>query len=159
MNDVIVGIDLGTTNSLIGVVEAGFPILLADENGSRLTPSAVYFPTDGSAPVVGTVALRRRVTEPGRSIVSVKRLMGKRRGELNLRVGYDVVAGADDRLRVKVDDRLLLPEEISALILTRLKAIAEFRLEHPVHRAVITVPAYFNDAQRQATKRAGELAG
>ena len=158
-DDVIVGIDLGTTNSLIGVVEAGFPILLADENGFRLTPSAVYFPTDGTEPVVGAVALRRRVTEPNRTVVSVKRLMGKRRGELNLSVGYDVVAAEDDRLRVKLDERLLLPEEISAIILRRLKAIAEFRLERPVSRAVITVPAYFNDAQRQATKRAGELAG
>ncbi len=158
-DDVIVGIDLGTTNSLIGVVEAGFPILLADEQGARLTPSAVYFPPDGSAPSVGAAALRRRVTEPSRTLTSVKRLMGKRRGELNLALGYDVVTTGDDWLRAKVDDRLLLPEEVSALILGRLKEIAEFRLEHPVRRAVITVPAYFNDAQRQATKRAGERAG
>ncbi len=158
-DDTIVGIDLGTTNSLIGVVEAGFPILLADENGSRLTPSVVYFPSDGGEPEVGAAALRRRVTEPARTIVSVKRLMGKRRGELNLSVGYPVVAAADDRLRIKLDEQLLLPEEVSAIILRRLKAIAEYRLERPVHRAVITVPAYFNDAQRQATKRAGELAG
>jgi molecular chaperone DnaK len=158
-DDTIVGIDLGTTNSLIGVVEAGFPILLADEQGARLTPSAVYFPSDGGEPDVGAAALRRRVTEPARTIVSVKRLMGKRRGELNLSVGYPVVAAEDDRLRVKVDGQLLLPEEVSAIILRRLKSIAEYRLERAVHRAVITVPAYFNDAQRQATKRAGELAG
>lgn len=159
MTDDIAGIDLGTTNSLIGVVDAGFPILLADEQGSRLTPSVVYFPRDGGDPVVGAAALRRRATEPKRTVVSVKRLMGRRTGEMDHSTGYDVVSTADSMLRVKMDEQLLRPEEISAVILRRLKEIAEARLERPVHRAVITVPAYFNDAQRNATKLAGEMAG
>lgn len=159
MTEDIAGIDLGTTNSLIGVVDAGFPILLADGQGSRLTSSAVYFPSDGSAPLVGAAALRRRGTESKRTIVSVKRLMGKRRGELEHSLGYDVVSEADGNLRVLVDGKSHLPEEVSAIILKHLKSIAEERLERPVSKAVITVPAYFNDAQRQATKRAGELAG
>jgi molecular chaperone DnaK len=156
--DVIVGIDLGTTNSLIGVVEAGFPILLADQTGARLTPSAVFLPSEGDA-IVGAAALRRRALEPARTITSVKRLMGRRRGDGDLPTDVNIVSGSDGNLRVQVDQRAYLPEEISALIVRQLKAIAETRLEHPVHRAVITVPAYFNDAQRNATKRAGELAG
>ena len=159
MTDDIAGIDLGTTNSLIGVVDAGFPILLADDQGSRLTPSVVYFPKDGTAPVVGAAALRRRATEPKRTVVSVKRLMGRRKGEMDHSTGYEIVSTADSMLRVKMDDHLLKPEEISAVILKRLKEIAETRLERTLHRAVITVPAYFNDAQRNATKLAGELAG
>ncbi len=134
----ICGIDLGTTNSLVGVIEAGFPILLADETGSRLTPSAVHFPADGGEPVVGAAALRRRALEPERTVTSVKRLMGE---------------------RVGVGPENLAPEQVSALILQRLRAVAERAQGEPVTRAVITVPAYFNDAQRQATKRAGELAG
>lgn len=159
MTDDIAGIDLGTTNSLIGVVDAGFPILLADEQGSRLTPSVVYFPRDGSEPVVGAAALRRRATEPKRTVVSVKRLMGRRKGEMDHSTGYEIVSTADSMVRVKMDEQLLKPEEISAVILRRLKEIAEARLERPLHRAVITVPAYFNDAQRNATKLAGEMAG
>lgn len=155
----IVGIDLGTTNSLIGAVEAGFPLLLANEDGQRLVPSAVYFPPDGSAPLVGAAALRRRALEAERTVVSVKRLMGCRRGEWDHSAGYKVAADRDGQLQVQMGDKMLLPEEVSALILSELKRIAELRLERPVHRAVITVPAYFNDAQRQATKRAGELAG
>ena len=90
MNEPIAGIDLGTTNSLIGVVEAGFPILLADEQGSRLTPSAVYFPKDGTAPVIGSAALRRRATDPGRTIVSVKALMGRRRGDVDIHPAFPI---------------------------------------------------------------------
>jgi molecular chaperone DnaK len=132
----IVGIDLGTTNSLIGAMDAGFPILCADENGRRLTPSAVAFPgSDPAEPVVGWPALEREG-----AITSIKRLMGT--GE-----------------RVSAAGRAWTPEEISALILRGLKATAERALEQPVEAAVITVPAYFNDAQRAATKRAGELAG
>lgn len=154
----IVGIDLGTTNSLIGIVEAGFPILLADENGSRLTPSAVYFPAAGE-PEVGAGALRRALTQPDRTVVSVKRLIGRRPGELDHTPGYPTIKDSQGGISVKIDGCVYSPVEISALILRRLKAVAERALERPVHRAVITVPAYFNDAQRTATRRAGELAG
>ncbi|RYD36722.1 MAG: molecular chaperone DnaK [Verrucomicrobiaceae bacterium] len=157
----IAGIDLGTTQSLIGVVEAGFPILLADESGSRLTPSAVYFGPDGAEPVVGRNALRRRLAEPSRTVVSIKRLIGRRAGESaeSDEMPYPVRPGADGRLGVPMDGRQWSPVEISAEILRHLKAVAERALERPVTRAVITVPAYFNDAQRQATRQAGVLAG
>jgi molecular chaperone DnaK len=133
----IVGIDLGTTHSAIGVVDSGFPILLADEEGKRIMPSVVWFGTDGSVEV-GRKAQRRRLTDAGRVISSVKRWMGK-----------DVVLDAVGKS----------PEEVSAEILKELKRIAEWRIGAEVTKAVITVPAYFNDAQRAATKRAGELAG
>jgi molecular chaperone DnaK len=135
----ICGIDLGTTNSLLGVVEAGFPILLADESGSRLTPSAVYFPAEEAAELlIGVPALRQRALHPDRTVTSVKRLMGQ---------------------PARVGPRHLRPEEVSALILSQLKQIGEAAMGQPLNRAVITVPAYFNDSQRAATKRAGELAG
>jgi len=156
--DDIVGIDLGTTNSLIGVVEAGFPILLADETGARLTPSAVYFPADGE-PEAGAAALRRRVMQPERVVTSVKRLIGRRPGEMDHAPAYETVCDARGGVSVKIGDRELSPVEISTIILRRLKAVAERALERPVTRAVITVPAYFNDAQRTATRQAGELAG
>ncbi|HEX2749529.1 MAG TPA: Hsp70 family protein [Verrucomicrobiales bacterium] len=155
----IVGIDLGTTNSLIGIVEAGFPILLADAGGSRMTPSAVYFPPDGGEPEVGAAAKRRSLTSPERTVVSVKRLIGRRPGELDHTPEYATVRDSRGGLSVRIDDRLLSPVEISAMILRHLKAVAERALERPVSRAVITVPAYFNDAQRTATRQAGELAG
>jgi molecular chaperone DnaK len=155
----IVGIDLGTTNSLIGIVEAGFPILLADAEGSRLTPSAVYFPPGGGEPEVGAAARRRSLTSPDRTVVSVKRLIGRRPGELDHIPDYATVRDARGELSVRVDERILSPVEISAMILRHLKGVAERALERPVSRAVITVPAYFNDAQRTATRRAGELAG
>ncbi|MEY2491602.1 MAG: molecular chaperone DnaK [Verrucomicrobiota bacterium] len=155
----IVGIDLGTTNSLIGVMESGFPILLADENGERLTPSVVHFPQVGE-PVVGRAALRARAVAPRRTVYSVKRLMGVRVDQLpDEKVDYEIVAGENRWARICIQERKFSPEEISALILGKLKADAEKVLGHPVDRAVITVPAYFNDAQRNATKRAGELAG
>jgi molecular chaperone DnaK len=141
MNE-IVGIDLGTTNSLIGVMDAGFPILLADKNGARLTPSVVHFPSEGE-PLVGQPATRMRSVKPEQTIYSIKRFMG---------LGGKAV-------RVPTHDRAYSPEEISALILGKLKGDAEAALGHEIGRAVITVPAYFNDAQRNATKRAGELAG
>jgi molecular chaperone DnaK len=146
MNE-IVGIDLGTTNSLIGVMDAGFPILLADKNGERLVPSVVHFPKHGE-PIVGREATRMRVLDPRRTIYSVKRLMGLRRAELQ-----PALAEVDYSLGERT------PEEISAFILRKLKDNAERALGREVSHTVITVPAYFNDTQRNATKRAGELAG
>ena len=161
MTDDIVGIDLGTTNSLIGVMEAGFPILLADANGARLTPSVVHFPEAGN-PLVGAAASRMRALQPRTTVYSVKRLIGLRGDDLlreELPADYEVARQTGRPLRVRVRDRQYAPEEISALILRKLKRDAEAALERPVSRAVITVPAYFNDAQRNATKAAGESAG
>jgi molecular chaperone DnaK len=142
----ILGIDLGTTNSLVGVVDSGFPILLADEHGSRSTPSAVGIAEDGTI-TVGAVALRQRALFPTRTITSVKRLIGRRPGEGGWAPPY------------ALSDLKTSPVEVSAEILKHLKAVAERALEQSVSQAVITVPAYFNDAQRNATKRAGEHAG
>lgn len=144
--DFILGIDLGTTNSLVGAVDSGFPILLADAEGSRLTPSAVYVGLDGTL-TVGAAALRRRALEPERVVTSVKRLIGHRPGEAGWTPPYDLAALG------------LTPVEVSAAILSHLKDVAERALEQPVRRAVITVPAFFNDAQRAATREAGERAG
>jgi molecular chaperone DnaK len=149
----IVGIDLGTTNSLIGAMDAGFPVLFADAEGRRLTPSAVYF-TESGEPVVGWNALTIHREE---SILSIKRFMGRRVGEVP--ASPLVVGSSGEAVKIKTGARTVAPEEISALILSQLKATAERALGHPVDRAVITIPAYFNDAQRSATKRAGELAG
>jgi molecular chaperone DnaK len=154
----IVGIDLGTTNSLIGVMDSGFPILIADRDGSRLTPSVVYFPETGD-PVIGAPADRMRALFPERTIYSVKRLIGRRPGESEKEEFPFAVKSHAGRTSVEVGDQLLKPEEVSSLVLKKLKADAELSLGNPVDRAVITVPAYFNDLQRQATKRAGELAG
>jgi len=161
MTDDIVGIDLGTTNSLIGVMEAGFPILLADANGARLTPSVVHFPEAGD-PLIGAAASRMRALQPGTTVYSIKRLIGLRGDDISPEespADYEVVRQTGRPLRVRVRDREYSPEEISALILRKLKRDAEAALERPVARAVITVPAYFNDAQRNATKAAGESAG
>lgn len=146
MSDFILGIDLGTTNSLVGVVDSGFPILLADADGSRLTPSAVHVAGDGTL-TVGAAALRRRVLEPGRTVTSVKRLIGHRPGEAGWQPPYDLKALG------------LTPVAVSAAILRHLKTVAERAVEQEVTRAVITVPAFFNDAQRMATREAGEQAG
>jgi molecular chaperone DnaK len=154
----IVGIDLGTTNSLIGVMDSGFPILIADRDGSRLTPSVVYLPETGD-PVVGTPADRMRALFPERTVYSVKRLIGRRQGESEKDEFPFAVKSQGGRTIVEIGERSLKPEEISSLVLKKLKADAEASLGNPVGRAVITVPAYFNDLQRQATKRAGELAG
>lgn len=161
MNEDIVGIDLGTTNSLIGVMEAGFPILLADANGARLTPSVVHFPETGE-PLVGAAASRMRAVAPRATVYSAKRLIGRRGDEWATEetpAEYAVVRQAGQTLRIQVRGRAYAPEEISALILGKLKRDAEAALERSVTRAVITVPAYFNDAQRNATKAAGEAAG
>ncbi len=144
--DFILGIDLGTTNSLVGVVDSGFPILLADAEGSRSTPSAVHYGRDGTV-VVGAAALRQRVLDPARTVTSVKRLIGRREGEGDWRPPYDLRALGTTAV------------EVSAAILKHLRTVAETAMETTITRAVITVPAFFNDAQRNATKRAGELAG
>jgi molecular chaperone DnaK len=160
MND-IVGIDLGTTNSLIGIIDAGFPVLLADENGERLTPSVVHFSKSGETSV-GQAAARMRVLDPKSTVYSVKRLIGLRAGDLgreDVDLGYEVAGKKGQPLRIRIGAHEHSPEEISALILQKLKRDAERALGRAVSRAVITVPAYFNDAQRNATKRAGELAG
>ncbi len=156
----IVGIDLGTTNSLLGVMDSGFPILIADADGERLTPSVVHYPKDGE-PLVGRAAQRMKTLAAAETITSVKRFMGRRGGELDddPDTAYEVIGPNNVPVRFKIRDELVSPEQVSASILAKLKADAERSLEHPVERAVITVPAYFNDAQRHATKTAGELAG
>jgi molecular chaperone DnaK len=154
----IVGIDLGTSNSLIGAMDAGFPVLIADAEGQRLTPSVVHFPAQGE-PSVGRVALRQRAVDPRGTVYSVKRFIGRRVGEEIDDVSYALVGATGDAVRVRVGERDVAPEEVSALVLRKLRADAERALGAEVTRAVITVPAYFNDAQRAATKRAGELAG
>ncbi len=154
----IVGIDLGTTNSLIGIMDAGFPILLADEKGLRLTPSVVYFPEAGE-PIVGNAADRMRVLEPSRTIYSVKRLIGRRTGEMEKESFTYPVISRDGQTIIDVQGTSYRPEEVSSIILQKLKRDAEQALGRPIDRAVITVPAYFNDLQRQSTKKAGELAG
>lgn len=154
MSELILGIDLGTTNSAVGVVDSGFPILLADEDGKRITPSAVWIGRDGSVEV-GAKALRRRSAEPGRVITSVKRLMGRRVEEVDEDFSIEVERGGDGMPRVLGKTA----EQVSAEILNELKRVAEWRMGTTISKAVITVPAYFNDAQRVATKKAGELAG
>jgi len=158
----MVGIDLGTTNSLVAVVEAGIPMVLADADGRRLTPSLVHYPAAGAAPMVGEPARRIRVLKPSETVSSVKRFIGRRAGEVlseERMVPYALTGQGDTPLGIEIHGRRFSPEEISASILAKLKLEAEATLGEPVTRAVITVPAYFNDAQRQATKRAGELAG
>jgi molecular chaperone DnaK len=158
----IVGIDLGTTNSAVAIVDSGIPLLLPDREGRRLTPSVVYFPGGESQPVCGASASRVRVVQPGRTIYSIKRFVGRRGSDLEeneAQVTYQLRREGNGPVRVQVGDQVLTPEEVSAVILAKLKSDAEAYLGESVSRAVITVPAYFNDAQRNATKRAGELAG
>jgi molecular chaperone DnaK len=161
MND-IVGIDLGTTNSLIGVMDSGFPILIADANGARLTPSVVHFPGGDDAPLVGQTAVRMRALKPAQTIYSIKRFIGLRGDELragDADVSYQIERRSSRPVRVVANGCRYSSEEISALILRKLKTDAETALGQSAARAVITVPAYFNDAQRSATKRAGGLHG
>ncbi len=157
----IIGIDLGTTNSVVAVMEGGDPKVLINASGNRTTPSVVAF-TDKGERLVGQPARHQQVTNPKNTIFSIKRFMGRRHNEVTgeeKMVPYEVTGGADELVKVKVRDKDYSPPEISAMILQELKKTAEDYLGETVDRAVITVPAYFNDAQRQATKDAGEIAG
>ncbi len=157
----IIGIDLGTTNSVVAVMEGGQPAVIPNQEGGRTTPSVVAFTKSGER-LVGTVAKRQAVTNPENTIYSIKRFMGRRINEVSEEmklVPYKVVGGENGDARVEIQGKKYSPPEISAMILTKLKEAAEAYLGEKVTKAVITVPAYFNDAQRQATKDAGQIAG
>jgi molecular chaperone DnaK len=157
----IIGIDLGTTNSVVAVMEGGKPVVIANQEGSRTTPSVVAFGKNGERPV-GQVAKRQAITNPEKTIFSIKRFMGRRYDEVTQEIKmfpFHVVRGENDIARVDVEGKIYSPPEISAMILQKLKAAAEDYLGGKVEKSVITVPAYFNDAQRQATKDAGQIAG
>jgi molecular chaperone DnaK len=158
----IVGIDLGTTNSLVATVDSGIPFVIADANGQRLTPSVVHFPAANSAAIVGHEANRVRLIKPAETVYSVKRFMGRRGAEISeteKSLTFPVRADNAGAVTIPIHGKNYSPEEISAEVLKKLKRDAEHYFGEAVTRAVITVPAYFNDAQRNATKRAGELAG
>ncbi|HJM57788.1 MAG TPA: molecular chaperone DnaK [Planctomycetota bacterium] len=157
----IIGIDLGTTNSVVAVMEGGEPIVITNLEGARTTPSVVAFTGDG-ARLVGAPAKRQAVTNPLKTIASIKRFMGRRHHEVDdeeRMVAYELTGGPDDLVKVSIDGKDYSAPEISAMVLTNLKEAAEAYLGESVDRAVITVPAYFNDSQRQATKDAGAIAG
>ncbi len=157
----IIGIDLGTTNSVVSVMQGGEPVVIPNQEGSRTTPSVVAITKTGER-LVGQVAKRQAVTNPENTVYSIKRFMGRRYDEVQdeiKRVPYKVVKGPHDDARIEISGKTYSPPEISAMILTKLKNAAEDFLGEKVSKAVITVPAYFNDAQRQATKQAGEIAG
>ena len=156
----IIGIDLGTTNSVVAVMEGGEPVVITNREGNRLTPSVVAFTRDGER-LVGQIARRQAVTNPEKTVYSIKRFMGRRFAEVKEEISmvpYKVVAKSNDAW-VRIDDKEYAPPEISALVLQKLKEAAEDYLGEKVTEAVITVPAYFNDSQRQATKDAGRIAG
>ena len=157
----IIGIDLGTTNSCVAVMEGNEPVVIANDEGRRTTPSVVAFLKNGERKV-GDPAKRQAITNPQNTITSVKRFMGRRFDEVTEEIShwsYNVAKGDNNTVRVAIDDRVYTPQEISAMVLQKMKKTAEDYLGHEVTDAVITVPAYFNDAQRQATKEAGEIAG
>lgn len=157
----VIGIDLGTSNSVVAVLEGKEPRVLSNQEGSHLTPSVVAFTQAGDR-LVGEPAKRQAAMNPQRTIFSIKRFMGRRHkevGQEEKQVPYTIVGQDDEWVRLDIDGKQMTPPEVSALILRKLKEAAEDFLGHPVHRAVITVPAYFNDAQRQATKDAGYIAG
>src|SRR6056297_1942346 len=157
----IIGIDLDTTNSVVAVMEGSEPKVIPNAEGNRLTPSVVAF-TDNADTIVGEPARRQAVTNPTRTVYSVKRFIGRRHNEVEAEekiVPYEVVGAPSDYVKVKVGDKEFAPPEISAKVLKKLKEAAENYLGHKVNKAVVTVPAYFNDAQRQATKDAGQIAG
>ena len=157
----VLGIDLGTTNSCMAIMEGGQPTVIPNAEGGRTTPSIVAFTKNGER-LVGSAAKRQAVTNPKNTIFSIKRFMGRKydevKGELD-RIPYEVVRAPHGDAHVKVGDRTYSPPEISSMILQKMKAGAEAYLGEPITQAVITVPAYFNDSQRQATKDAGKIAG
>jgi len=157
----IIGIDLGTTNSCVSVMEGNEPVVIPNAEGKRTTPSVIAF-VEGGEIKVGDPAKRQAVTNPTKTVYSIKRFMGNKYSESKKeaeRVPYTVVKGDNDTPRVDIDGRLYTPQELSAMILQKMKKTAEDYLGQDISEAVITVPAYFNDAQRQATKEAGEIAG
>ncbi|HWH64252.1 MAG TPA: molecular chaperone DnaK, partial [Ginsengibacter sp.] len=157
----IIGIDLGTTNSCVAVMEGNEPVVIANDEGRRTTPSVVAFLKNGERKV-GDPAKRQAITNPHNTIMSVKRFMGHKWDEVTTEAGhwsYKVVKGDNNTVRIDIDGRNYTPQEISAMILQKMKKTAEDYLGQEINEAVITVPAYFNDAQRQATKEAGEIAG
>ena len=157
----IIGIDLGTTNSCVSVMEGNEPVVIPNAEGKRTTPSVIAF-VEGGEIKVGDPAKRQAVTNPTKTISSIKRFMGSKFSESKndaKRSAYKVVKGDNDTSRVDIDGRLYTPQELSAMILQKMKKTAEDYLGSSVSEAVVTVPAYFNDAQRQATKEAGEISG
>src|SRR5229473_4695770 len=157
----VIGIDLGTTNSVVAVMDGGQPIVIVNQEGARTTPSVVAFTKDGERPV-GQVAKRQAVTNAENTVYSIKRFMGRRYEEVNEEmkmVPYKVTRLSNGDARIDISGKEYSPPEISAMILQKLKSAAEDYLGQKVDKAVITVPAYFNDAQRQATKDAGKIAG
>ncbi|MFQ5894120.1 MAG: Hsp70 family protein, partial [Nitrospinota bacterium] len=157
----IIGIDLGTTNSVVAVMEGGEPKVIINEEGSRLTPSVVAFTKDGEI-LVGQVAKRQAITNPERTIYSIKRFVGRKYDEVSEEmkmVPFPVERAPNGDCRIKVGEKEYSPPEISAMVLQKLKKAAEDYLGEPVTQAVISVPAYFNDSQRQGTKDAGTIAG
>lgn len=163
MSNKIIGIDLGTTNSCVAVMEGNEPVVIPNSEGRRTTPSVIGFMDNGNGErKVGDPAKRQAIINPRNTIMSIKRFMGERFSKMKAeagRVPYEVVQGDNDTPRVRIGDRLYTPQELSAMILQKMKKTAEDYLGHEVSRAVITVPAYFDDASRQATKEAGEIAG
>jgi len=161
MADKVIGIDLGTTNSVVAVMEGGDPVVIPNAEGGRTTPSVVGFTKDGDR-LVGQIAKRQSVTNPQNTVFSIKRFMGRKMAEVKdetARVPYKVTGGTNDVSTVEVQGKRYTPPEISAMILQKMKQTAEDYLGYKVEKAVVTVPAYFNDSQRQATKDAGKIAG
>ncbi|MGF1671369.1 MAG: molecular chaperone DnaK [Balneolaceae bacterium] len=157
----IIGIDLGTTNSCVAVMEGNEPVVIQNSEGGRTTPSVVAFSKDGER-LVGAPAKRQAITNPDKTVSSIKRFMGRKYNEVKneiSQVSYKIEKGDDGTARVKIEDRLYAPQEISAMVLQKMKQTAEEYLGEKVTEAVITVPAYFNDAQRKATQEAGKIAG
>lgn len=159
----VLGIDLGTTNSCMAIMEGGEPVVIANAEGARTTPSVVGFSKSGER-LVGRVAKNQAITNPTNTVFSIKRFMGRKLHDAEVEtdrklVPYNLKEASNGDVRVKIDDKEFSPPEISAMILQKLKADAEAYIGSPITEAVITVPAYFNDAQRQATKDAGKIAG